>query len=118
MEENKTVETKQNVFIRAFDSTKTWVVTKKDNLMAFFGEHPEMLIPVISGVLALGNGLVHWVQSADEKQIDRCRIQDDVSGEYLIAKHPLKNEDVLELSERMSNGQRKSEALKEMNLLR
>lgn len=98
--------------------TKDNLVERKENLMKFLGEHPELVMPLISGLTMLIGGGLKIASNSANKRLEKCKVKDDVTGEYYITDHPLTNEEILELSDRMVDGETKGNALKEMDLLR
>ena len=68
----------------------------------------KMLIGILSGAVNM--------ESSKNKQ---CLVEDDVTGCKYLTKHPLTNNEILELESRMINGgETHGEALKNMGVLR
>ena len=116
MDENKVdvTETEQkNFFVR----TKNKIVSKAKSFSKFVEENPSILLPMVSlaGSLVF-NGLRMLAGGNDRNE--KCMVEDDVTGEHLVTKHPLTNAEILELADRMIDGQPKGSALDDMGLLR
>jgi hypothetical protein len=115
MDENKTVET-----VKAeknwFQKTKTKVASGLNSFAEFVSKNQAMILPMVSmlGSMAF-KGLT---MLAGANQNDRCLSEDDVTGEEFMLKHPLRNDEILELGSRMVDGETKGEALNDMGLLR
>lgn len=86
--------------------------------LGFISENPMLIIPIISGVTAIFGGAVKAIGNAGNGQYDKCLVEDDVTGEEFLVKHPMTNDEILELGTRMIDGEWKGSALDEMGLLR
>ena len=94
---------------------KKWVGDKAKKISKIFTDDPMLIMPVLSGVGMILGGIV---KAAEGRQDDRCLVEDDVTGEDFRTKHPLTNSEILELGERMIDGQPKGAALDDMGLLK
>ena len=112
MEENPNIETtkKENIFVRA----KNWGVRMVDKGVGFIAKNPMLIMPLAS----LFVGCIGAVTGGGAKRYESCKVEDDVTGENLITKHPLTNDEILELGDRMNEGIPKGRALDDMGLLR
>lgn len=110
--EEKPVEIteKESFLVKA----KKWVGNAFDNSVGFIVKNPMLIAPlasiIIGGFTALTNG--------GEKRYDKCKVEDDLTGEEFIVKHPLTNDEILELGDRMVGGFPKGRALEDMGLLK
>lgn len=121
MENNETkteeiVETE--VKLGFFDKVKLWGKALKQGTTEFIVENPAMTMPILTGLIMFGGGILKGLTGSSGKRLERCKVQDPITGEYFLAEHPLTNTEILELGERMSDGESKGEALDNMNLLR
>ena len=85
------------------------VDTVKENPML-----PLMIIQTITPIIVEG---IHSSTVRQTKQDDRLMTHDAFTDTELTTTHELTNEEILEVTERMKNGQKKAEALDEMGLL-
>ena len=115
MEVVETIKTKLSA---AKEKVKEKTDEGKEKVLKFVDDHPEVIIPVISGLGMLTAGIFSGIMKSGSKRIEHCRVQDDVTDEYFLAAHPLTNDEILELGDRMIDGQRKGDALEEMGLLK
>lgn len=115
MEENKKENQKKEGF---FQKVKRKVAETGDKVLGFMVENPQFTLPFLSGLGMFVAGGGKWLASAERRMAEKCRVHDDVTEEYFMTKHPLTNEEILELGERMIDGQPKGYALDEMGLLR
>lgn len=101
-----------------FKEIKVKIENCVENFGRFLMDNPQMIAPIASaaGMLVLGGARI--AAHNGEKRLDQCRIEDDVTGAEFITKHPLNNDEILELGSRMIDGQWKGDALNEMDLLR
>lgn len=86
--------------------------------LGFISENPMLIIPIISGVTAIFGGAAKAISNAGNGRYDKCLVEDDVTGEEFLVKHPMTNDEILELGSRMIDGEWKGSALDEMGLLR
>lgn len=118
MEENKTVEIteekKENILVRG----KKWMQNKLDSVAKFASDNPQMIFPIVTAFGSLAFTGLRMIAGAGTNQIDHCRVEDDVTGEEFITKHPLTNDEILELGNRMIDGEWKGSALNDMGLLK
>lgn len=85
-----------------------------DKFLLYLAENPGSIIPFASILFGGLNLLIN----CRIKQNSNCWVKDIVTEEKFLAKHPLTNSEILELGERMSNGELKGEALSNMGLLK
>lgn len=112
MEENQTK--KENFWTRS----KRWLGEKIEKTAQFFTEYPVLVMPVMSGIGMIVGGIAKAAYTSAQERNDSYRVEDDVTGEEFIVRHPLSNDEILELGERMIDGQPKGAALDDMGLLR
>lgn len=118
--EEKNVE-KQTIFVKAKKKIKEKTDKAKEtagNIFHFFAEHPEVTQAVFSGLATLGFGGIMAASRAGKQRLEACRVDDDITGERFLVEHPLTNDEILELNQRMSCGESKASALESMGLLR
>ena len=102
------------------DSAKEKAVNAKEKVGKFFEENKE----VTSGLISFGFTLLPAVvvaiggAIAGSKNPEACLVEDDVTGLDFKTKHPMTNKEILELGDRMIDGQSKGDALNEMGLLK
>lgn len=63
-------------------------------------------------------GVISGTANAESRKYEMCKVEDEVTGLNYMTKHPLTNSEILELSERMVDGQTTGEALDNMGVLR
>ncbi len=115
MDENKTVETTKAEG-SWFQRTKAKVTSGLNSFAEFVSKNPAMVLPMVSMVGSLAFKGLSMLAGANQN--DRCLSEDDVTGEEFMLKHPLTNNEILELGSRMIDGESKGEALNDMGLLR
>lgn len=119
MEENKTE--KKNIFVKAkekFKEKKEKMKEKKESVFHFLAENPQITMSLFSALGTIGLGGAIAVSKASKRRFEACQVTDDITGEDLFVDHPLTNDEILELHQRMTCGQSKAEALRDMGLLR
>ena len=103
------------------NSAKEKVKKTKENVkevISFFGEHPEVVMPILSGLGMLTSGVVMYANKKEKDSVDACLVEDDVTGLNFRTRHSLTNAEILELGDRMIDGQTKGNALNDMGLLK
>lgn len=90
----------------------------KNETVEFFEENPGLFIPMITGVGLLLGAVTGVASNHAEDWIESHQVEDDVTGLNFRTKHPLTNAEILELGNRMNDGQGKGAALEEMGLLK
>lgn len=81
-------------------------------------KNPMLLIPVVSGVFGIVGKVLNIAAGNGHNWNEHYLSEDDVTGEEYRLRHPMTNSEILELSERMIDGQPKGEALEDMGLLK
>lgn len=81
-------------------------------------ENPTLMFSVMMGAGGLLTGLLSGTASLNKERDEKCLVEDNITGCSYLAKHPLNNSEILELSERVVSGQTRGEALESMDLLR
>lgn len=115
----ETIEVKEEYLENSrWVKAKKWVKEKGNEVLTFFTKNPMMMMPILSGVGMLIGGVVKLASSNGNDRYESCLVEDDVTGEELLTKHPLTNSEILELGDRMIDGQPKGAALEDMGLLR
>lgn len=115
----ETIEVKEEYLEKSrWVKAKKWVKEKGNEVLTFFTKNPMMMMPILSGVGMLIGGVVKIASSNGNDRYESCLVEDDVTGEELLTKHPLTNSEILELGDRMIDGQTKGAALEDMGLLR
>lgn len=112
------MEKQKEVKLGLFEKVKLWGKAVKDGTREFIVENPAMTMPILTGLIMFGGGILKGLTGTGGKRYEHCKIQDPITGEYFLAEHPLTNSEIRELGERMSNGDSKGEALDDMGLLR
>ena len=121
MEEVKSVKTeekvekKENFLIRG----KRWVVNKFKTVCKVADENPGLVFEaaVIIGGVFIG-GLKALASGGSSSYQEKCLIESDVSDQCYKVKHPLTNQEILELDDKLVDGMTTGEALDNMGLLR
>lgn len=115
MEENKTQnQEKENIFKKA----KKKAADVRNRIIDVALENPQISLTILSGFGMLVAGGAKALLGSGSNKLDKCRVQDDVTEEYFVTTHPLTNDEILELGERMIDGESKGKALKDMGVLR
>lgn len=81
-------------------------------------KNPVMIIPVVSGVLGIVGKVASIAMGGGHNWNEHYLSEDDVTGEEFRLRHPMTNSEILELGDRMIDGQSKGDALEDMGLLR
>ena len=63
-------------------------------------------------------GMITGAANAESRKYEMCKVEDEVTGLDYLTSHPLTNSEILELSDRMVDGQTTGEALENMGVLR
>lgn len=116
MDEKKTVEEEKNE--KFLERVKAKVKSFGDDVLKVVSDNPMLIIPLVSAVFGLVGRTVNMVSGAGNGRYEKCLCEDDVTGEDFLLKHPLNNDEILELGSRMIDGETKGSALAEMDLLR
>lgn len=109
---------KENVFVRAGRKVKAAGAKVVDVVMRAIDEKPELIVPIASGLFAIIGGGFRLIKDGRANWESQCEVEDDISGVMLKTRHPLSNEEILELDERISAGGSKGKELQDMGLLR
>lgn len=111
-EKFQTVKEKgKNLYKKGKEWTKEKVV---DPSVKFITENPWLIMPLASATAMV----IGAASAADKAATTRCLSRDKVTGEKFLLQHPITNNEILELGDRMEGGQSKGEALSDMGLLR
>lgn len=118
MEENKTEKKTFMVKVKEkAKETKAKWKKKKDDAFHFLAENPQITVSLFSALGTIGIGTGMAISKSAKRHYEACRVEDDVTGECFTLKHPLTNEEVMELNRRMIDGESKAEILEDMGLL-
>jgi hypothetical protein len=108
---------KENIKEKA-QKVKEKAIAVKDETVEFINEHTYLVIPILSGIGMVVSGIISTAGSQTERRREDCSVEDDVTGLKFMTNRPLSNSDILELGDRMIDGQTKGDALNEMGLLK
>ena len=117
----KFVETVKEKTKSTCEKVKSKVKTAAIKTVDYLDQNQEMIKPVIYGSIAVVGGVVTGIMNyatGGQPAKDACLVEDDVTGLKFNTKHPLTNNEILELGDRMIDGQTKGEALQDMSLLK
>ena len=89
-----------------------------DKAVEYINAHDEMVRPIAIGIAGVVGGLIAGYNNLDTREAAHCVVEDDITGCEFRTKHALTNNEILELGDRMTEGQMKGYALKEMGLLK
>lgn len=81
-------------------------------------KNPMLAVMLISSIGSTVTTIVNTASKNREEEEDRCTTYDAYAGMDITTKHELTNSEILEMTERMKNGEKKVEALNSMGLLR
>lgn len=81
-------------------------------------KNPMLAVMLISSIGSTVTTIVNTASKNREEEEDRCTTYDAYAGMDITTKHELTNSEILEMTERMKNGEKKVEALNNMGLLR
>ena len=101
-----------------YNSAKETLAIIKEETLKYLGEHPEVVIPIITSGIGVFVGLSTLAKSNEKDMIGACQVEDDITGLNFLTEHPMTNAEIIELGDRMMDGQSKGQALNEMGLLR
>lgn len=95
---------------------------RREALHKFIVEHPEIAIPMLAGLgLAAAKGIksaAKTIQAIAEETSKSKRIYDHRLGKYHYLKRGLKQRELLEVTDRLNNGEKLVDILMSMNVLR
>ena len=80
--------------------------------------NPMLSLTLITSLVGTVGGTIRAVSNKRVMEYKNCIVKDDVTGERFLVKHPLTNDEVLELGTRIIDGEWKGNALESMDLLR
>ena len=100
------------------EETKEKAVKKKEIIQETVKKYPQVVKPVLTAAGMVALGAIRTINSIEQGKIEACKVQDDVSGLDFVTKHPLTNQEILELDSKLMEGQTTGEALQDMKLLR
>lgn len=103
-----------------FEEFKFKAKEKLERFGAYFNEHEEMNKLVLYGIVGVVGGIITGISTAagGGPTPPSCLVEDDITGLNFKTKRPLTNTQILELGDRMVDGQTKGEALQEMGMLK
>lgn len=87
----------------------------------YLDANPDMIKPVVYGGIAVVGGVITGLMNFAADTVpakESCLVEDEVTGLNYRTKHPMTNNEILELSDRMVDGQTTGDALVEMGLLK
>ena len=85
----------------------------------FIEKNPAMIIPLVSAGTMIVRGLFGTLIGAGSVNQAHCMVKDDTTGLKYLCKHPLNNQEILELSDLKTRGELTTgEALVEMDVLK
>ena len=84
----------------------------------YINSHDEMIKPIMIGMAGIIGGLIAGFANVETREGASCSVEDDVTGLNFRTKHALNNSEILELGNRMIDGQTKGDALDDMGLLK
>lgn len=116
--DEKTVVIEETENVKFLDRVKVKVKSFGDSVLKVLSENPMLIIPIITAVTAFVGGGIDKIGAAGDARYESCLSEDDVTGEQFLLKHPMTNDEILELGSRMVDGETKGSALSEMDLLR
>lgn len=115
---NKTIITDENKKKSFISRTKEVVTDLTAKLIVYLSENPAAIIPFL-GVFGELIGAAATVYAGNAKKGNiACLSKDEVTGECYRLTHALTNDEIMELSSRMVDGDTKGEALEVMGLLK
>ena len=98
---------------------------KLEQFGAYLNEHEEMGKLVVYGLVGVIGGIVTGISTISNvasgsptNTLPSCRVEDEITGLEFRTKRPLTNEQIIELGDRMIDGQTKGDALNEMGMLK
>lgn len=106
----KAIEVKDQVIQKAKDV--------KEKAIRFVEENPGLIIPILSGAGMLVSGVLAAANGKTDEREKMCLVEDDITGQNFKTIRPMTNSEILELGERMVDGQTKGDALNTMGLLK
>lgn len=94
----------------------------KDEVFGMAREHPEMALTVaagvVTGIFALGRGVVKNINLHKQEHIKNDYCYDRSLGHYWKLRRELTNAEWLEIDKRKKNGERLSDILSELKVLK
>lgn len=107
-------EQRKKEFKRKVDETINWVRENKEVLVLII----PAAVTITKGSLRVVNSISRNVALMQEKRIKDLKIYDRSLGRYLDLKRPLTQNDMKTVLERKDNGEKLSNILMDMNLLK
>ena len=115
MEVKKIMEKVKAKIKETKEKAKAKVQAAKKDVFEFVLANPGVCVPVASGIGMLFIGASRIAKS----KIEACKVADNNwTGCSYMATHPLTNDEIRELDQRMGHGQTKGDALAEMGVLK
>ena len=91
----------------------------KEKADAFIKDHGEVILAVAPMVVPALVAIASGVATSSVNKQKHCLVKDDRTGEKLMVKHPLTNDEIMDMGDRMeANDLSKGEALRDMGLLK
>lgn len=81
-------------------------------------EQPALVFTAATTVGGILLGVLTGTAAMNAEREQKCSVQDDLTGCEYKATHPLTNSEILELSDRLQQGESKGQALRNMGVLR
>lgn len=100
------------------EQAKKWGEKKKNEVTETVKKYPFIVKPILIATGTILVGIFKTVNSIQEGKTNKCKVESDISGLDYIVKHPMTNQEILELDQKMADGERKGEALDDMELLK
>lgn len=95
---------------------------KKKSFLEAVQENPALLaafVPIVGSLISVVGSFIQTIANNGQHRVESCYVKDDVTGQNYLVKHPLTNNEILELSQRKKNsGETTGEALSDMNVLK
>lgn len=89
-----------------------------EKLGDYLEEHSSMVYTIVSVGGAVIAGTIAGISQVGSTNRESCNVEDDVTGLNYRTKRPLTNQQILELSDRMIDGESMGGALDEMGVLK
>lgn len=84
----------------------------------FLKEHPEHMVTTVTGAIGIVVTATGFAIKCFSGNSENCYVPDEVTGMNYLTDHPLTNSEIMELSDRMIDGESTGEALTNMGVLK